>query len=233
MKLKKNKEKKVNKEVYRDSSNTEIYRELRTNIEFSSFHKNIQVICVTSSNPDEGKTVISSNLSIVSVAKYNKVLLIDCDLRKPSIHKTFDLSNREGLSNLLLEKGINIENEKYFQKFKDENTQGELYVLTSGMKVPNPLELLSSDKFKKLIDKLREHFDFIVIDSPPVLLVSDAIPISHVSDGTLFVISAADTNKNHAKLALTQLQRNGVNVIGSVLNKVETDKDDYHYNYYY
>lgn len=212
---------------------SEVYRQLRTNIEFSSFENDIKVLNVTSTTPAEGKSSVISNLAIISAAKYKNVLLIDCDLRKPVQHKIFKVSNRFGVSDLTRQvASYDPEDESYFQKFKGEGFEGKLYLLPSGSKVPNPQELLSSDKFARLIEKLKEKFEFIIIDCPPVSAVSDAIPVSNICDGTLFVCSAKETNKNDAKSALTQLQRNGANVIGCVLTKVE-DTSEYKYGYYY
>ena len=212
--------------------NMEVYRQLRTNIEYSSFNKDIQVICVTSSNPAEGKSSVASTLATVAIAKYEKVLLIDCDLRKPVQHKIFKVSNKLGISNLMKEKSeIDLEIGGYFQKFKDNSTDGKLYVLTSGKSVPNPQELLASDRFKELIEKFREMFDYIIIDCPPLNAVADAIPVSSIVDGTLFVVSAMDTAKQEAKNALTMLQRNGANVLGCVLTKVDITSKSY-YSYY-
>lgn len=212
--------------------NMEVYRQLRTNIEYSSFNKDIQVICVTGSNPAEGKSSVASNLATVAIAKYEKVLLIDCDLRKPVQHKIFKVSNKLGISNLMKEKSeIDLEIGGYFQKFKDNSTDGKLYVLTSGKSVPNPQEMLASDRFKELIEKFREMFDYIIIDCPPLNAVADAIPVSSIVDGTLFVVSAMDTAKQEAKNALTMLQRNGANVLGCVLTKVDITSKSY-YSYY-
>ena len=212
--------------------NMEVYRQLRTNIEYSSFNKDIQVICVTSSNPAEGKSSVASNLATVAIAKYEKVLLIDCDLRKPVQHKIFKVSNKLGISNLMKEKSeIDLEIGGYFQKFKDNSTDGKLYVLTSGKSVPNPQEMLASDRFKELIEKFREMFDYIIIDCPPLNAVAAAIPVSSIVDGTLFVVYAMDTAKQEAKNALTMLQRNGANVLGCVLTKVDITSKSY-YSYY-
>ena len=212
--------------------NMEVYRQLRTNIEYSSFNKDIQVICVTSSNPAEGKSSVASNLATVAIAKYEKVLLIDCDLRKPVQHKIFKVSNKLGISNLMKEKSeIDLEIGGYFQKFKDNSTDGKLYVLTSGKSVPNPQEMLASDRFKELIEKFREMFDYIIIDCPPLNAVADAIPVSSIVDGTLFVVSAMDPAQEEAKNALTMLQRNGANVLGCVLTKVDITSKSY-YSYY-
>ena len=209
----------------------EVYRHLRTNIEYSSVDKKIQVINITSSQPGEGKTTTSTNLAIVSSGQYGRVLLVDCDMRKPQVHKRFNISNRFGLSNILAGDNVNI-SDQYFSKFKDKDTDGVLYVLPAGVKVPNPLELLSSEKFKDFVEFMRMRFEFIILDCPPVLFVSDCIPVSHVSDGTLFVVSSKDTDKNEAKTALQQLQRNGANVLGTVLNKVDKTNESAYYSYY-
>lgn len=209
----------------------EVYRYLRTNIEYSSVDKKIHVINITSTQPGEGKTTTSTNLSIVSSGQYGRVLLVDCDMRKPQVHKRFNISNRFGLSNVLAGDNVNIP-DSYFSKFKDKDTEGVLYVLPAGVKVPNPTELLSSEKFKEFVECMRMRFEFIILDCPPVLSVSDCIPVSRVSDGTLFVVSSKDTDKNDAKTALQQLQRNGANVIGTVLNKVDKTNESSYYSYY-
>lgn len=225
------KKKKVGKQSQFDFS--EVYRQLRTNIEYSQFEGDIQVVNLTSTNPAEGKSSVASNLATVSIAKYHNVLLMDCDLRKPVQHKIFNVSNKMGLSNLMKNfDSFDVNEDTYFQKFKDNTSDGKLYLLTSGMKVPNPQELLSSEKFKHLIEQLRTRFDFIVIDCPPVDAVADAIPVSRVTDGTVFVISAKETNKNDAKAALMQMKRNGANILGTVLTKVEAEAKHY-YGYYY
>lgn len=212
---------------------SEIYRQLRTNLEFSCFEKKLQIVNITSTNPGEGKSSVASNLAMISVAKYPTVLLIDGDLRKPVQHKIFGVSNKIGLSNLIKDfDDFDVNDDTYFQKFKDASSDGKLYLLTSGSRVPNPQELLASEKFAEMLKLMRTRFDFIVIDCPPISAVADSIPVSRVSDGTIFIISSKETNKNDAKVALTQLQRNGVNVLGSVLTKVETTASHY-YSYYY
>ena len=134
---------------------SEVYRQLRTNIEYSSVERPVQVVNITSTKENEGKTTIAVNLAMVSTAQYDRVLLVDCDLRKPAVHRFLGLSNRSGLSNLLFEEHVSIQDERYFQKVSGESGSNPLYVLTSGVQVPNPLELLSSDKFSHLITQLR------------------------------------------------------------------------------
>lgn len=216
------------------SDNVEIYRQLRTNIEYSFFDRDIQVVSVTSANVMEGKSTVSSNLAKVFASKYNRVLLIDCDLRRPTQHKIFKISNKYGLSNLMKKtKGFDLNDEMYFQKRKDVGTEDGLYILTSGSSVPNPLELLSSVKFKELLDLFRKQFDFIIIDCPPLNAVADAIPVSNNADGAIFVVSAKETDKREAKNALTMLQRNGSHVLGSVLTKADNTRHSYYYYNYY
>ena len=223
---------KKNKKKQSQFDYMEVYRQLRTNIEYSSFNEDVKVVNITSSNPAEGKSSVASNLAMVSIAKYSKVLLIDCDLRKPVQHKIYKVSNKIGVSNLMKDTNeIDIDDERYFHKFKDNAADGKLYVLTSGKAVPNPQELLASNKFAELINRFREKFDFIIIDCPPLNAVADAIPVSNITDGTVFVASAKDTDKRDAKNALQMLQRNGAKVLGCVLTKVDKTSRSY-YSYY-
>ncbi len=214
-------------------SNVEAYRQLRTNIEYSSFNEEIKVIAVISANPGEGKSTVSSELAKIAMAKYNRVLLVDCDLRKPKQHKIFHVSNALGLSNLMKSKFDDMDQQEYFKKFKDETTNGRLFVLTSGKSVPNPQELLGSERFKTLLDVLKEKFDYIILDCPPVNVVADAVPVSKLADGTILVVSAKETDKRDSKNALTTLQRNGCHVLGSVLTKVESTNRTYKYYGHY
>lgn len=226
------KETKLYQNGYETSEYNEIYRQLRTNLEYSSIDNKLQIINVTSTIPAEGKSTVAGNLAKVSMAKYTNTLVIDCDLRKPVIHQMFQISNSKGLSDLLLcFDDFDLYDDVYFQKFKGAKGEGSLYILPSGTKTPNPQELLGGEKFKRLIEMLKERFDFIVIDCPPVLSVADAIPVSNIADGTLFIISSKETNKQDIKLAVTQLKRNGANILGTVLTKVEHEQEEY-YHYY-
>lgn len=218
---------------YDNSEYNEIYRQLRTSLEYSSIDKKLQVVNVTSTMPAEGKSTVAGNLAKVSMAKYTNVLLMDCDLRKPVTHQMFQISNAKGLSDLLLHfDEFDLYEDTYFQKFKGTKDEGTLFILTSGTKTPNPQEMLSGEKFKLLIEKLKDRFEFIVIDCPPVLSVADVIPVSNIADGTLFIISSKETSKQDVKLAVTQLERNGGKILGTVLTKVENDqRGSYYYQY--
>ena len=161
------------------STEAESYRRLRTNIEYSSFDDKYKVIVVTSSFPEEGKSTTAGNLAISMSDTEKKVLLIDCDIRKPSLHKKFKISNSKGLTELIMGRSSFDEvSYKY-----NEN----LTVITSGSKVPNPSELLASEVMNIFLQEARENFDYVVIDTPPVQLVTDAQILSSKADGTLLV----------------------------------------------
>ena len=210
----------------------EVYRQLRTNIEFSRMDENIQVINTVSTNPNEGKSTIASNLARICADKYRNVLLIDCDLRNSSLHRMFKTSNATGLSNLLShfdEHTSIIQSEEL--KVLQTKTGRQMYFLSAGSRVPNPLELLSSNRFARFLQVARQEFDFIIIDCPPITACSDVIPVANASDGTLFVVSAKETDKRRAREAVRDLQRNGAKLMGVCLTKVE-DFEQKHYNYY-
>lgn len=211
---------------------TEVYRQLRTNVEFSSFGVDLKIISITSTKPSEGKSTVANNLAIMFAIKYDDVLLIDCDLRRPTQHKLLKGSNVVGVSNLTKNiDSFDVNDDNNYQRFKGKDMGGKLYFIPAGSKVPNPQELLASEKFHQLIEKLKTRFKYIIIDCPPIYAVSDAVPVANISDGTIFVVSAKETDKKEAKSALKQLERNGANIIGCVLNKVES-KSVHAYGYY-
>jgi capsular exopolysaccharide synthesis family protein len=208
------------------SNISEAYRTIRTGIEFSNLDKDLKIICITSSKKDEGKTTVLSNLG-VSFAKIDKkVLLIDADLRNPSISKMFDTSNTQGIMDILLGKR-NIQD--CVKKTKQEN----LYILTGGTIPPNPAEVLSSKKMSEFIESIKDEYDYIFIDSPPVGVVSDASIISAYSDGVIFVVGANEVDSNLAKIAKERLDSVKANIVGVILNKFKTDTNSEYYNYYY
>ena len=210
----------------------EVFRQLRTNIEFSNLDQNIQMVNVVSSTPDEGKSTVSANLARICADKYNNVLLIDCDLRNSSLHKMLKTSNASGLSNLLsrFDDSTSVINSSEIKVLQTKSGK-LLYFLSAGTRIPNPLEVLSTHRFAKLLEVARNEFDFIVIDCPPITACSDAIPICNASDGTLFVVSSKDTDKKIVKQSIQELRRNSARLMGVCLTKVE-DFENKHYNYY-
>lgn len=209
------------------SIEAESYRRLRTNIEYSSFDDKYKVIVVTSSFPEEGKSTTAGNLAISMSDTEKKVLLIDCDIRKPSLHKKFKISNSKGLTELIMGKSSFDEvSYKY-----NEN----LTVITSGSKVPNPSELLASEVMNIFLQEARENFDYVfdyvVIDTPPVQLVTDAQILGSKADGTLLVVKAESTKKNQVASSVGLLRKVNATVMGTVLNAVKNTVEK-KYNYY-
>lgn len=212
----------------------EVYRQLRTNIEFSQMDRELRVLNVLSTHPNEGKSSVSSNLAKVFADKYEKVLLIDCDLRNPSLHKMLRTSNGQGLTNLLTHYHQDdplLEQDEIQELELDD--QSSLFFLSAGSRVPNPTEIISSRRFASLISSARSQFDQVIIDCPPAFAVSDGVPISNLCDGTLFVLSAKDTDNNDAREAVDDLKRNGANLIGTVMTKVPGFMSRHYYGYGY
>jgi capsular exopolysaccharide synthesis family protein len=203
----------------------EAFRTLRTNIQFSSFDKSVQTVSITSSGPGEGKSTIASNLAVVTAESGKKTLLIDCDQRKPMIHKIFNQSNLVGLSNLLAGE-VTIENA--IKPTAIEN----LSIMTAGTRPPNPSELLASAKMKHFIEDMKEKYDFIVIDTPPVLIVTDAQLLADYTDGYLLVVSSGAAEKNAAMKAKELLENVNAKILGVVLNNIDVNESSY-YGYYY
>lgn len=213
----------------------EQFKQLRTNIEFSSLDSDNKVIVVTSADSAEAKSHTATNLAKAICSHKRKVLLIDCDLRIPDVHKVLRIPNRSGLSDVLIGKSYDEKTlTKHIQKVSVHDGINDLNVLTSGISVPSPLEFLSSHRFKDFISAVKEQYDAIIIDAPPVLPVADAIPVALASDAVLFCVAANQTNKERAQQAITTLQRAKANIIGTVLTMVESKANRYYYyNYNY
>ena len=201
----------------------ESYRTLRTNLQYSSFDEEYKVIVVTSSEPGEGKSTTAGNLALSIAQGDKKVALVDCDLRKPSIHKKFGLSNTAGLSDVIVGKeDISIVGHRY---------NDNLTVLTSGKIPPNPSEMLASKSMKALIDALKGVFDCVILDTPPVQAVTDAQILSTRADGTLLVVRAEKTKKESVLNSVNLLKKVNANIIGTVLNGVDAKRSNYYYYY--
>ena len=208
-----------------NSPMSEAYRTLRTNIEYSSFDKKVKSVLITSSGPGEGKTTTASNLAVVMAQGGKKTILIDCDQRKPTIHKMFKISNSIGLSNMLVGES---EMEIGIEKTEVPN----LYVLSSGIKPPNPAELLGSEKMKNFVEELKKTYDFIILDTPPIIMVTDAQILAQYTDGCLLVISSREAERDSVIKAQGLLEKVNAKILGVVLNKVDyTKKGYYQYEY--
>lgn len=201
----------------------EAYRVLRTNIQYSSFDKDIEKILVTSSEPGEGKSTTAGNLALAYSQDEKRVLIIDCDLRKPSLHKKFRISNNIGLSDVVLDKS---KISKAIVKYTDY-----LHILPSGKVPPNPSEMLGSRAMERLLNELGEIYDVVVLDTPPVHAVTDAQILSTKVDGVVLVVRAEKTKKETAIDAKKSLDKVGANILGTVLNGGESSKGKYYYYY--
>jgi capsular exopolysaccharide synthesis family protein len=210
------------------STISESYRSLRTSIMFTAVEHKRKTLIFTSAGPREGKTTTAINTAIVMANSGEKVLLIDADLRKPRIGKTFDINEKEGLTELLAE-------DRTFTEVVHHTGIDNLDVVVCGAIPPNPSELLGSSKMDKLLDELQGKYDRIILDTAPVLPVTDAVVLSCKVDGTVVVIKAGETHRAailKAKEILTSVSAS--NLIGVVLNMVDTSKSgSYHYYYYY
>lgn len=214
---------------------SEMFRTLRTNIQFMDTNNSDKVILVTSTLAGEGKSWISANLAITFAQTGKRVLLIDGDMRKGRQYSIFEVSPRPGLSNYL--SGIDINNNKtvnedmldYIQKTKIDN----LYVMTSGNVPPNPSELLNSTKMLQMLSKAKELFDIIIIDSTPSQFVADALILAKIVDSTIIVTSCKETRREELRKIITSIKNIGGKISGVVLNKVPLSGSKYEKKYYY
>lgn len=210
------------------SSVSEAYRTLRTNIQFSQGDKEIKTIVITSTGSGEGKSTTCSNLATAFAQSGHKVLIIDCDLRRPVQHKLFSLSNELGLTNFL------ISSCTLNEAVKKTEIEG-LHVITSGVIPPNPSELLNCKKLQDYLVKFKEIYDYIIMDTPPAGIVTDAQILAGKAEGTVLVVDSRHTDKKAAVATKDLLDKVGAHIIGVVLNKAVDSSKGYgkYYNKYY
>lgn len=207
---------------------SESFRSLRTNTIFAGVDKPLYRIMVTSATPQEGKTTVAANLAVVLAQGERKVVVIDADLRRPQIHRKLGLYNRVGLSDLFL---VMRPLDSLPQGVIQRHEAAKLAVVTSGKLPPNPAELLTSQKMRQFLDMLNQEYDLVVIDTPPVLNVTDAAALAPCVDGVLLVIMPGKTKLRDFQHAFDQLRTVGAHVLGVVLNEV--DPRNHKYGYYY
>lgn len=204
---------------------TEQYRTIRTNIQFASVDKEIKSITVTSTGPGEGKSTTIANLAVVFAQQGKKVLLIDADMRKPTVHYTLQLPNTIGLTNILT-KQVSLKD-----AVRETDVEG-LFAVTSGPIPPNPAELLGSASMEQLIAEITDLFDLVLFDTPPLLVVTDAQILADKTDGTILVISSGKTDREQAMKAKSMLNSTKGKLLGAVLNNKKQDKSTHYYYYY-
>ena len=204
------------------SITAESYRSLRTNIQYSSIDKQVKTLVVTSSNAGEGKSTVAGNLAYTFFQSGKRVLIIDCDLRKPSLHRKFNVSNEVGLTDVLV--GTSELN-KVMKKIDDN-----LYLLTTGTLPPNPAEIIGSNTMENFLDECKINFDYIILDTPPILPVTDSKLLAIKADATVLVVRSEISKLKHVSQAFKELGKVNADVIGTILNDVEVHSERLYYN---
>ncbi len=216
---------------YPKSPISEAYRAMRTNLQYSSLDEPIRTLVVTSANPKEGKSTTLSNLGIVMAQSGKSIVLVDADLRRPMLHRIFQVQNKRGLTDLLLQETPVLDG--CLQQTGIEN----LRILTSGPLPPNPSELLGSKKMQHLMDVLTAEADVVLFDTPPALAVTDAVVLGSQTDGVLLVTDAGKTRRGAARLAVENLRKVGATLTGVAMNRLSPRGLGrgyyYYYHYYY
>jgi capsular exopolysaccharide synthesis family protein len=203
---------------------SEQYRTIRTNIQFASIDKELKTLMVTSSGPGEGKSTTVANLAVVLAQQGKRVLLIDGDLRKPTVHYTFKVSNIYGLTNVLTRQ-TKLQDAIVSTKIPDVD------VLPSGPVPPNPSEIIHSKSMNHLIEEASSMYDYVLFDTPPIMAVTDAQLLAHRVDGVILVVSSGKTEIEGAVKAKELLNHANAKIIGTVLNAKEMRNENYYYYY--
>ena len=204
----------------------EAYRVIRTSVQFAQAGKELKTIAITSCTPNEGKSMTVANLAIVLTQAGKSVLIMDCDMRNPTVHKNFNLSNKVGLSSCI-SMGTAVDDAVQATAIEG------LDALTAGVIPPNPSELLGSERMQNILQRAKEEYDYVLIDTPPVLPVTDSLVLGRMVDGLILVIDSGEIKVEMARDVKNQLVHSGANILGVVLNKVRSEHHGYGYGYYY
>lgn len=205
--------------VNRRSNISEGFRNLRTNIQFSGWNQRLQVLSFTSTQAGEGKTTTISNLAVAYAQEGKRVLLVDADLRHPSLQTIFNVQNKTGLSNILA-------NQNSYLEMIHNTTIDNLSLVTAGPVPPNPTELLSSGKLKEVLESWRESFDVILVDTSPVAAMADGLIVASVSDGVVLVVQAGKVKRESVRKTKEKLELAKASILGVVLNHKKYSKSE-------
>lgn len=204
---------------------SEQFRTIRTNITFSMSVQDQKTLLITSSIPGEGKTTNAANIAIVFAQEGKKVLLIDADMRKPTLHITFNILNLDGFSTVLARK------KQYYEVIQNTSVEG-LFIIPSGPIPPNPAELLSSKALDEILNEVKKYYDIIIFDAPPLLSVTDGQILANKADGTLLIVKSGSTEKEDVLKSKEILLASRANILGAILNNYKIPKNNY-YRYQY
>lgn len=207
---------------------SEQFRTIRTNIEFASVDTSIRTIMFTSADSSEGKSTVSANVSVTWAQQGRRVLFVDADLRRPTLHSTFGLQNTQGLTTLLTQNSVDE-----YEQFIHKSTIDNLFVLSSGPVPPNPAELLNSRRMDSFIEKVKKDYDMVVFDVPPMLTVTDAQLLTAKVDGVVLVVRFGVTQKAALSRTKELLDLAHANVLGYVMNDAAGDAEGSGYGYGY
>lgn len=198
------------------SAAAEAYRTLSTNIQFSSLDTPIRTLLVTSVGPNEGKSVVLANLAATLAESGKRVVAVDCDLRRPALHEVFGVASQPGLTSMVLDEAVAAPTQ--------DTSISNVQVIGSGPLPPNPSELVSSERFRRVLAAIAAEADVVLLDAPPVSAVADAAILATRVDGVLLVVDSGRTRRDTARRAHEQLQRVGARILGAVLTNVKADK---------
>ncbi len=205
---------------------TESFNRLKDNILYLNADNNMNVIAVSSSIPNEGKTTVITNLAVSLASNGKKVIIVDCDLRKPKVHRTFNMDNSLGIRDYIID---NCKLEEIIKKAELYNVS----VVCSGKKIENSSAIFTSEKFKSMIKELKNTYDYVFLDCPPILEISDYINISTIANGIIFCVAYGKTKKVQVKEAINMLKQRKINVLGTVYTMVDEKMIRLKLGYYY
>ncbi len=196
---------------------SEAYRTLRLNLQFATLDAPLRTLLVTSPSPDEGKSTTLANLAVTVAQAEQRVIMVDCDLRRPRLHELFHLSNDLGLTTVMLD-----DQALSAPPLQDTGVAG-LQLLASGPLPPRPADLLGSQRMERVLERLLADADLVILDAPPVMAVTDAVVLATKVDGVLLVVSAGTTKRENAQQAVERLRKVNARIVGSVLNNAPLD----------